>query len=541
MQTIDIIELELLRELEELKEKNERFSPRSNNGTVASLDCTEYDEVLDARDTSSSSSAQGITMTNLLHSLDVMTTNACGKALDGVEITGKLFCDIDGMRDAPGSDGSMISQEHDLGVDEVESRDDNSIFKEEDSWNALPSSQCSSSSYRIINIDAVHSELRPEQIIDTRWVPRDDVDEEGKNERCLLEESFMIIEREFKEQQSSRERSRKEIMCRREIMMSKERVECDRQGAAAYVLQLAARRFVSKIRAICAEEHRINLMIIVSITTEFVLKQYLLSWRRAVMQFSRARLIACWLRYHCQRRKVRLEALARMRAQAVVVINDIFYANRCKSCIRKLHGFAVIIQKQEKLAKERYSSSVMIQCLVRSHFSKMQVCKLREISQNISVLIIQCNWTGCLARKRYRVSKQRATEKKCCAAIAIQKIYRSAQTRRRFQRAVSSRYSHHDPELEDLLFDEEVTSMLNSILDTQDEDLNLPLKWEPQFPKVKGQKDKVALANNDALPEGKSGRNISQEHGKALGKYELMNEWRIKDERVFEVSIPTIF
>lgn len=253
---------------------------------------------------------------------------------------------------------------------------------------------------------------------------------------------------------------------------------------------------------------------------------------------SRARLIASWLRYHCHRKKERLKAVAWMRAQAIFIMDRILCVNLCRMYIRRWCGFVIIIQRQERLATKRHNCSVLIQCLVRGYLAKRHLCELREIRRDYSTLVIQCNCRSYIARKQYSILAQRAFENKCRAAVVIQKVYRSVQTRQRFQKAKSSRYSLEDPELDDLLL-EEVESLLNTMLDIQDEDLNDPLEWKPQLPKLNRQKDAVAISNI-GLPQGTEHpqRHVSKENSDAPGKHgQLMNEWHIKDERVIEVSI----
>jgi len=157
-------------------------------------------------------------------------------------------------------------------------------------------------------------------------------------------------------------------------------------------------------------------------------------------------------------------------------------------------------------------------------------------------LVIQCNWRSYLARTQYFILAQWAFENKYRAAVVIQKVYRSVQTRQRFQKAKSSRYSLEDQELDDLLL-EEVESMLHSMLDVQDEDLNDALEWKPQLPKLNRRKDDVAMSNI-GLPQGIESpqRHVSKENSDTLGEHgHLMNEWHIKDERVIEVSILSVY
>ena len=535
------IEQDLLRELEELAEKREQSSPRSNDSTIGE-DSRELDELLgrggadnDAKDGSTSSSP--FPGYDLFQSASEVTRHVCGQAFDEVKNARDLFCEIDHVDDSE----LVILETDDERKDTAAVEDRYALSHDGDSHRLISNSPCTSICNDAEN-DSIENEHSSRHIIESQWAQGDK--EEAQNEKYLLEESLLQIERESKEESSIKQRSRTEIMRRREIMVSKERVECARSDNALYLLQLNARRFVCKIQADRAERRRTCATKISRIGTEFILKQYILLWRTLMIHNSRARLIACWLRYHCHRKKERLKAVARMRAQAIFIMDRIIYVNRCRMYIRRWCGFVVIIQRQEQLATKRHDCSVLIQCLVRGYFSKRHLCKLREIRHNHSTLVIQCNWRNYLARKQYSILAQRAFESKCRAAVVIQKVYRSVQTRQRFQKAKSSRYSLEDPELDDLLL-EEVESMLHSMLDVQDEDLNDPLEWKPQLPKLNRQNDGVAMSNIGVPhPHGTEypQRHVSNENSDAPGKHgQLMNEWCIKDERVIEVSIISVY
>ena len=533
------IEQDLLRELEELAEKHEQSSPRSNESTF-SADCRELNELLgreaenDAKDgcASSSSPFPGY---DLFQSASEVTSHLCGQTFDEVTNVRHLFCEIDNVDDSE----LVILETENERKDTAIVEDRYALSHDGDSHRIISLSPCTSICNDAEN-DSIENDNSSRQIVESQWMQGDE--EEAQNEKYLLEESLLEIERESKEERSIKQRSRTEIMRRREIMVSKERVECARCDNAVYVLQSNARRFVCKVRADRAERRRTCAIKISRIGTEYILKQYILSWRNSMIHDSRARIIACWLKYHCHRKKERLKAVARMRVQAICIMDHILCANRCRMYIRRWSEFVVIIQRQEQLATKRHDCSVLIQCLVRGYFSKRHLCNLRTIRHNYSTLVIQCNWRSYLARTQYSILAQWAFENKYRAAVVIQKVYRSVQTRQRFQKAKSSRYSLEDQELDDLLL-EEVESMLHSMLDVQDEDLNDALEWKPQLPKLNRRKDDVAMSNI-GLPQGIESpqRHVSKENSDTLGEHgHLMNEWHIKDERVIEVSILSVY
>ena len=350
-------------------------------------------------------------------------------------------------------------------------------------------------------------------------------------------DSLEEIERETKEEQLVKRIKRKEGQRQREILISKERVNHARLGNAANSLQLIIRSFISRRRTARNELFRVGIVKMMNVIVNLSLRNALQGWVQGVAYCREARRIAGWLRWNYKRRQVEFKDRMILRNEILRKIVDIAHFRRYEEALKIWRSFLGAQRDKERIARKIALSVLILQCVVRSHLSRLRVHQLREKLQRSSVEVIQSCWRRFVARKSYQSLQDEFKIKRTNAAICIQKVFRSVRVRRRFKQALRERLSYQDCELEDI-FENDVELMVQNMIDTSDGSIHVGSQsgdWKPELPKITLEKLPInELPNTDIEDQDIQNVLVKSDDPPPHKHKKLMDEWNISDKRVIE-------
>lgn len=525
MRESDQIERELHLELEQLAQKY-AFSNMDDSDSHLSLsDQEDFNELLEAM---------------VFQTATARTNNGTEKAEDGLEDAFELF--QSSMIVVTGSDqkatrtnfNTEIMESHDCDLDrsgENTQEVDSNVYYELDDPTAISYDDTIDPIVAKYNTMSLPHQQHVKSK-DMAWLVEDEPETENKT---YISDYLQEIEREMKEEELFKRTKRREFQRKRDILISKERVNCARLHNAARSLQSVAQSFLERTRARRDEKYRKGIHIMIHVVRYMLLTHALQRWVVNVTCSRAAERISRCVRLHLKRQLTAYKSRIAYRDTCLQRLIHNQHHSRTKHTFKQWITFVVRRKFKEELLRLKTSSAISVQCIVRAYFSRAKMECLRDDLRKTSAATIQLFWRRSVQRKLHCLSKVNA-------AVTIQKEFRRQRIRQKIIQVLQTNQSHHDEEL-DNLFGDDVDDILNNMVG-EDFDDSLNMDWKPELPEVTRCLERppsnfissigtrTSMENSDVIlgplegeGQGQPGRD---DHAS------LMDEWNITDKRVVD-------
>jgi uncharacterized protein YehS (DUF1456 family) len=401
---------------------------------------------------------------------------------------------------------------------------------------------------------------------------------------CLIEQGttssidklLQEIEQEAKQEEIFKKKRRIEILRKRELLLSQERVDVVTKRSAVEGFQRLSRKVMIR-KLIRYKRYRRGLNTVERIERAVLLTISLSLWKHfASCKRSAKVILRCLLRYHLilARRKKREEAAMRFLQNWILLRKDTMMTKIIQKRFMKVAKYTIDAWRlrihEEKQLEEllsavvRRSSAVCtIQGFLRILMARRKLVFLRLQAANLSrsASRIQSLWRMSQARKNVRSLKIKYDAIKNNAATTIQKVVRGSKIRSRYIAITrrKSQFSIHDPELDAMLDeDDSIENMLFDIVSAEEDDKRHVFSdcWVPSLPiishscndedRMVGYKDAnrhhgeirhIGNVKEDYKNQVHSTSQLSNNGIRLSEEQKLMGEWNIKDQRVLEVRL----
>lgn len=359
------------------------------------------------------------------------------------------------------------------------------------------------------------------------------------------------IEQEAKQEEVLKKKRRIEIMRRRELLLSQERIDFVRKRSSVERIQRFARKILMWKLMKRYKMYRQGLAIVERIERTVLLSISLSSWKMFCSHKRSAYIILHCLRYHVitarkkRARKLKDLLVRRKKDRLVTKITDNCYVKLVRYAYDTWYKHIIEAKQLDRLQSIRRISAFRIQGFLRILVARKQLALLRveAVSHSRSAVCIQSNWRMIRAKEKNRLLTQLKFEAiQNSAATKIQKFVRGSRIRRKFITILrTSKISIQDPELDAILDEDDIDNMLVDIASVDEGDIFSDC-WVPSFPNLFNKheatksNDETSFGNVDETDEhnvlstSHEGTILSQEQ-------KLMDEWNITDKRVLESMI----
>ncbi|GFH56149.1 predicted protein [Chaetoceros tenuissimus] len=362
------------------------------------------------------------------------------------------------------------------------------------------------------------------------------------------------IEKEFSEEKNVQAKRRTNIQRRRELLISQERVLQSTRSSAIFTLTPLVKRYVASFRKRRNDKiskRQKSILHFTKVRELLILQRSISKWAEMAFLSRRVSVICKWYRGCIARRKAKsiLKTVARERSVEQMKSTVEKYRKRSIFLFWKRQVVCVKEMEKQQLAR-RVSSALCIQKGVRCHLSRIKLKKMKReneyLNRTRSKVAFQIWRTHFLRVKVNRELFRRLQEKEAASSV-IQKYFRGFRIRSRFLLALKKEAvcMKKDSEIDDILKDDSIDSLLNEILLEEDEN-NCDNEWRPQLPKIEAEvptkptgithssQIKDTVAKEDRLPPITSDHITSSAVNSEVpgGRQELMSEWKIKDKNV---------
>jgi len=359
------------------------------------------------------------------------------------------------------------------------------------------------------------------------------------------------IEQEAKQEEVLKKKRRIEIIRRRELLLSQERIDFVRKRSSVERIQRFAKKILMWKLMKRYKMYRQGLAIVERIERTVLLSISLSSWKMFCSHKRSAYIILHCLRYHVitarkkRARKLKDLLVRRKKDRLVTKITDNCYVKLVRCAYDTWYKHIIEAKQMDRLQSIRRISAFRIQGFLRILVARKQLALLRveAVSHNRSAVCIQSNWRMIRAREKNRLLTQLKFEAiQNSAATKIQKFVRGSRIRRKFITILrTSKFTIQDPELDAILDEDDIDNMLVDIASVDEDDIFSDC-WVPSFPNLFNKHeatksyDETSFGNVDETDEhnvlstSHEGTILSQEQ-------KLMGEWNITDKRVLESMI----
>lgn len=363
------------------------------------------------------------------------------------------------------------------------------------------------------------------------------------------------IEKEFSKETNIQAKRRTNIQRRRELLISQERVLQSTRSSAIFTITPFAKRYVANFRKRRDDKiskRQKSMLYFAKVRNMLILQRSISKWKEMAFLSRRVGVICTWYRGCIAKRRAKSILKTVARERSVEQMKNIVEKYRKRSIFLLWKRQVVCIKEMEKQQlTTRVSSAICIQKGVRCHLSRLKFKEMKREYEHLkrtrSKAALQI-WRAHFLRIKVNHELLRRLQEKEAASSIIQKYFRGFRIRSRFLLALKKETVciKKDSELDDILKDESIDSLLNEILLEEDENV-CDNEWKPQLPKIEAEvptkstssEIKDTVTKDDRLPPIESDYPTSSAVNSELseGNQELMSEWKIKDKNVLAVSI----